>query len=51
MQYKIQEELEKVSYLEALSSEYNEDTVKAIEEAIEHPETLHVLKSWEELGL
>jgi hypothetical protein len=47
----IQEELERVTYLESLTKEYNEETVKAIEEAIEHPETLHKLKSWEELGL
>ena len=47
----INEELKKVCFLEELHSTYNEETVTAIVEAVEHPEKLNKLKSWEDLGL
>lgn len=48
---KFVEELEKDCFLEDINNRYNKDTVDAILEAVEHPETLHKLNSWEELGL
>lgn len=45
------EEIEKDCFLEDLSNRYNKETVDAVMEAIEHPETLHKLTSWKDLGL
>ena len=38
-------------FLKKLRTIYNEETVQVIQEAVEHPETLHELKSWEDLDL
>lgn len=47
----INEELKRVCFFEELRSEYNDETVKAIIESVEHPEKLNKLESWEDLGL
>lgn len=41
----------KERFIDELRSIYNEETVNTIVEAVEHPETLHKLQSWDELGL
>jgi hypothetical protein len=48
---KLIEEIERECLIEDLSHEVNEETVSIIMEAVDHPETLHKLTSWEELGL
>ena len=45
------EEIARDCFLEDLKNAYNEETVNVIMEAAEHPETLHKLTSWEELGI
>ena len=45
------EEIERDCFLEDINNKFNKETVEAIIEAVEHPETLHKLSSWEELGL
>ena len=51
MDKNINEELKKVCFLEELNSTYNKETVKAIVEAVEHPEKLKKLNTWEDLGI
>ena len=48
---KLIEEIERDCLIEAIGLEVNEETVSVIMEAVDHPETLHKLTSWEELGL
>lgn len=48
---KLIEEIERDIFVEDLSARYNKETVDIIMEAVEHPETLHKLTSWEDLGL
>ena len=45
------EELARDCFVEDLSKQFNKETVDVIMEAVEHPETLHKLTSWEELGI
>lgn len=45
------EELERDCFLEDLNNRYSKETVDIIIEALEKPETLHKLTSWEELDL
>jgi hypothetical protein len=45
------EEIERDIFLEDLSHECDKETVAVIMEAFDHPETLHKLTSWEELGI
>lgn len=37
--------------IEDLSKVVNKETVDVIMEAVDHPETLHKLTSWEDLGI
>ena len=37
--------------IEDLSKVLNDETVDVIMEAVDYPETLHKLNSWEELGI
>jgi hypothetical protein len=48
---KFVEEIERDCFVEDLSNQFNQETVEVIMEALEHPDTLHKLTSWEELGL
>ena len=48
---KFVEELARDCFVEDLSHEVNNETVEIVMEAIDHPETLHKLTSWEELGI
>lgn len=45
----LQEKLEGISFLESLN--FNEDTIEAIEDGIEHPEKSIILDDWNKLGL
>lgn len=44
-------ELERDFLIEDLSKSVNKETVNIIMEAVDHPETLYKLNSWEELGI
>jgi len=48
---KFVEEITRDCFLEDINRRYNKETVDTIIEAVEHPDTLHKLTSWEELGL
>ena len=48
---KLIEEIERDIFMEDISLEVNKETVDVIMEAVDHPETLHKLTSWEELGI
>ena len=48
---KFVEELARDCFVEDLNREVNAETVDIIMEAIDHPETLHKLTSWEELEI
>lgn len=45
------EEIERDCFVEDLSAQFNQETVDIIMEALEQPESLHKLNSWEDLGL
>lgn len=45
------EELARDCFLEDLHKAVNDETVETIMEAFDHPEILHKLNSWEELGI
>jgi hypothetical protein len=45
------EEIARDCFLEDLSKTVNEETANVIIEAVDHPETLYKLNSWEELGI
>ena len=49
MERTIEEKLQGISYLESLG--LDEETIDAIEDAIDHPENCETITSWEQLGL